>query len=170
LRIDGEERELDEPFSIGLQYPAEPDAPASEVVNCGCFLDIIYRSGDKKDLTNPVDGGIINLPDIQIGRSLGARAKNYDIFDNATGNIYKFVEGTKIQNAEVFAGKGTRNPLKREVAEGLSKTYGGEPQNWQHAKGIGIVDYEGEHLKAEIHWFSNPEVGKEKFTIKRWLE
>ena len=41
----------------------------------------------------------------EIGRSVGAKAKNYDIIDPETGEIYHFAEGTKVQNAEVFAGK-----------------------------------------------------------------
>jgi SPP1 gp7 family putative phage head morphogenesis protein len=37
-RVDGEIRELDEPFSNGLLYPADDNAPAAEVINCRCAL------------------------------------------------------------------------------------------------------------------------------------
>ena len=37
-QVDGEVRELDEPFSNGLQYPGDPGAGAGEVVNCRCAL------------------------------------------------------------------------------------------------------------------------------------
>lgn len=37
-RVDGEVRELDEPFSNGLMFPGDPDGGASEVVNCRCAL------------------------------------------------------------------------------------------------------------------------------------
>lgn len=37
-RVDGEFRELDEPFSNGLQYPGDPSGTAKEVVNCRCAL------------------------------------------------------------------------------------------------------------------------------------
>lgn len=37
-RMDGEVRELDEPFSNGLQYPREKGGKAEEVVNCRCAL------------------------------------------------------------------------------------------------------------------------------------
>jgi len=115
------------------------------------------------------DENILRLPDFEIGRSLGAKAKNYDIKD-AAGNIYNFVEGTKLQNAEVFAGNETRKPLHNGVGEGLTKQFGGNPEKWQHCKGNGIIDYFGEERKAEIHWFQEPSVGKVKFIIKRWLE
>lgn len=37
-KVDGEIRELDEPFSNGLMYPADSDGGAGEVVNCRCAL------------------------------------------------------------------------------------------------------------------------------------
>lgn len=37
-RVDGEIRELDEPFSNGMMYPSDPAGGASEVVNCRCAL------------------------------------------------------------------------------------------------------------------------------------
>jgi hypothetical protein len=42
--LDGQERELDEPFDVGgfeMMHPLDPDGPAEEVVNCRCAL--IYR-------------------------------------------------------------------------------------------------------------------------------
>ena len=37
-RVDGEIRELDEPFSNGMMYPSDPAGGAAEVVNCRCAL------------------------------------------------------------------------------------------------------------------------------------
>lgn len=37
-KVDGEIRELDEPFSNGLMYPGDSSGGASEVVNCRCAL------------------------------------------------------------------------------------------------------------------------------------
>lgn len=37
-RVDGEIRELDEPFSNGLMFPGDPSGGAAEVVNCRCAL------------------------------------------------------------------------------------------------------------------------------------
>ena len=39
--VHGEIRELDEEFSNGLQYPADPDGDPSEVWNCRCYLQEI---------------------------------------------------------------------------------------------------------------------------------
>lgn len=36
--VDGEIRELDEPFSNGLMFPGDPDGEAAEVINCRCAL------------------------------------------------------------------------------------------------------------------------------------
>lgn len=37
-KVDGEIRELDEPFSNGLMFPGEPGGKAAEVINCRCVL------------------------------------------------------------------------------------------------------------------------------------
>lgn len=105
---------------------------------------------------------------ISIGRSLGAKSKNYDILEPNTGEYFRFSEGTKIQNIQVFAGKGTKKPLHPGVGEGLSEQLGGKPENWQHVKGHGIIDYYGEERPAEVHWFQERTVGKAKFKVKRW--
>lgn len=121
-------------------------------------------------LTNDGDSGKIPLPDIEIGKSIGAKALNYDVLDPATGEYFRFVEGTRIRNSEVFAGSGVKKPLKTEVAEGLAKEFGGNPAKWQHAKGIGTLEYHGDELEAEVHWFQEETVGKVKFKVKEWKE
>ena len=124
----------------------------------------------KKTLESFENNGTITLPDIDIGRSIGAKAKNYDVIDPASGEYFHFVEGTRIQNAEVFAGYGVKTPLREEVSEGLTNEFGGAPSKWQHAKGTGVLDYYGDETKAEVHWFQEETVGKVKFKVKRWLE
>ena len=108
--------------------------------------------------------------DFSIGRSVGAKAMNYDVLDPGTGEFFNFVEGSRIQNSEVFAGKGTSHPLKEDVALGLSEQIGGKPENWQHVKGIGTLDYYGEERVAEVHWFQEKTVGRHKFKVKRWVD
>lgn len=105
---------------------------------------------------------------ISIGRSIGAKAKNYVVVDKSTGEEYYFVEGTRTQNSQVFAGKGGVKPLHEEVAQGLAAEFGGKPEDWQHCKGKGWLDVDGESVKAEVHWFQNGSE-KVKFKVKRWL-
>lgn len=62
----------------------------------------------QKIVVNYKNNSRIELKDILIHRSVGAKAKNYDIIDKSTGQIFKFAEDTKIQNVKVFAGKGTK--------------------------------------------------------------
>lgn len=116
------------------------------------------------------ENGTIKLQDIIINKSVGAKARNYDIEDKATGEIFHFAEGTRIQNAEAFAGKGCKKALDAEVALGLSEQIGGNPKEWQHCKGNGIIDYYGEERPAEVHWFQEKTVGKHKFKVKEWLD
>lgn len=94
----------------------------------------------------------------------------YDILDPETGDIFHLIEGSKIQNKKVFAGKGSKTPLHEGVAEGLSKQIGGSPSEWKHCKGLGKIDFYGEEREAEIHWFEETSVGKHKFKIKEWLD
>jgi hypothetical protein len=67
----------------------------------------------------------IPQPNLQIGRSLGAMALNYDVNDPRSGRSYRFLEGSTIRDVEVFAGKGVRNKLSPKVAQGLSEQIGG---------------------------------------------
>ena len=108
------------------------------------------------------------LNDIEIGRSIGAKAKNYVVVDKSTGEEYYFIEGTRLQNAQVFAGKGGVKPLREEVAKGLAAEFGGKPEDWQHCKAQGWLDVNGEQIKAEVHWFQNGSE-KVKFKVKEWL-
>lgn len=116
---------------------------------------------DKSDKSGKID-------DIYIVRSVGAKGLNYDVLDPSSGNYFQFSEGTRIRNAKVFAGKGGSKPLANDVAEGLSEQIGGEPDKWQHCKGVGTIDYYGEDRDAEVHWFQEETVGKHKFKIKKW--
>ncbi|MBE6465800.1 hypothetical protein [Denitrobacterium detoxificans] len=135
----------------------------------GYGLDFGATWGSGRLPLSIVEPSAIPQEDIQIGRSLGCRALNYDVKDPRTGKVYKFLEGSKISNVEVFAGKGTRNKLKPQVAEGLSKQIGGKPRDWKHVKGVGTLEYKGRTRKAEVHWFEASGQPKVKFKVKEWL-
>ncbi len=106
----------------------------------------------------------ILLPDEQLGHSLSAKWANYEI-ELSNGEKVKFLEGSKLHHKEVFAGKGTKTPI-REV-EGLVKNYGGKAENWQKIKAFGtIVHRNGKTEEVEIHWYEEPSVGKVKLKEK----
>ena len=119
-------------------------------------------------MTNTGKPDTIKYEDVYIGRSLGAKAKNYDIMDLETGEHFQLVEGTHLQDVEAFAGKDVNTPYRQ--AEQYSNKYGGNPENWQHAKAKGIVDYYGDPRKAELHFSQYEGIGKVEFFIKEWLE
>ena len=125
-----------------------------------------------KAYTKAQNTDTIPLKDTVIHRSVGAKFKNYKVVDKTTGVEYEFAAGSRIQNSEVFAGKGTKHPLHEGVAEGLTEQYGGKISEWQHAKGHGtLIDPDtGEELRAEVHWFQEKSVGKVKFKVKEWLD
>jgi hypothetical protein len=104
--------------------------------------------------------------DILIGRSLGARAMNYEVYDPVSGRRFNFVEGSRLQDVEVFAGYKGADPLEEETVNGLVEEFGGDPAKWQHVKALGVLDIDGEEIKAKVHWFQEESVGRIKFIAK----
>ena len=112
----------------------------------------------------------LRVQDSIIGKSVGAKARNYDVIDKQSGIVYNLLEGSRLQDSTVFAGKGVRTPLNPKVAEGLCKEYGGAPDDWQHAKATADLTDGEEIRKAEVHWFQAEGIGKVKFKVKRWID
>lgn len=121
-------------------------------------------SVDDLKLQEMYDSQTIHLPDEILPRSLSAKWANEDI-KMPDGTIAHFVEGSKLHHKEVFAGKGTKTPI-RDV-ERLVTTYGGKAEEWQKIKGIGtIVLDNGEQEEVEIHWYEEPSVGRHEIKYK----
>lgn len=110
----------------------------------------------------------MQLPDIQIGRSVGAKALNYDVIDFRTGEMFRFVEGSKLQDVEVFAGKGTRKVY--ENAWKYADKHGGKEEDWQHVKAKGWLETPEGEKHAEVHWSQCANIGKFDFFVKEWLD
>ena len=119
-------------------------------------------------LDNSGKSDIIEDEEYRIGRSVGAKASNYNVKDLSTGEIFHFAEGTHLDNVTVFAGKGTK--IKFRKAEKYAEKHGGNPEDWQHVKGRGTINYYGEERNAEVHWVQCDKIGKYEFFIKEWLE
>lgn len=128
--------------------------------------DMTYKEWERKFLPK----ALTTLPqrDIIIGRSAGAKARNYEVMDLDTGEMFYFAEGTKIQDVEVFAGKGVKSPFRK--AEKYADRYGGKPEDWQHAKGFGVLATPEGDREAEVHWVQCSGVGKFEFFVKEWLD
>lgn len=168
------------------RYPDVPHDVYRRHENCRCQVDYDPGSGkrqnvhtkqwtmgrDSDTLKKRRTEGLLSSskrsyePDILIGRDLGAKAKNYQIMDLATGEFFQFAQGSRIQNVEVFAGKGTKTEFRK--AQKYADQYGGSPEEWQHVKGHGLVETADGDRKAEVHWVQCEGVGKFDFFVKRW--
>lgn len=102
-----------------------------------------------------------------IGRSVGAKAKNYKVYNPVTGEDMPLTEGTRITQPKnhVMAGKGRERQI--DELEFLLDKYGGDPLEWTKEKGFGYVDDEfGESHYVELHWYQEPTAGRVKMKIK----
>jgi len=88
--------------------------------------------------------------------------------DLATGEMFHFVEGTRLQNVEVFAGKGSKVPYRN--AYKYADEHGGRVEDWQHVKGKGWLSTSDGDRRAEVHWSQCEGIGKHDFFVKRWLD
>ena len=128
--------------------------------------------GKKKETTLPKDGIHDNIEtaddSFTIGVGVGAKAKNYDVMDLESGEVYHFVEGSKVQDVKVFAGKSSHTPFRR--ASFFAKRYGGVAEDWQHVKGYALLETPDGDRMAEVHWVQCREIGKFEFFVKEWLD
>ena len=107
---------------------------------------------------------MVSLNDEVIPKSVGARWINQEI-KMPDGSVAKFVEGSKITDKEVFAGKGTTKPIKD--IKRLTKEYPNtNAKLWQKVKGKAEILWGSEFMKAEIHWYEEPSVGKKEIKFK----
>lgn len=113
----------------------------------------------QKNVDNSAENGIIN-----IGRSLGAKAKNYDI-KLPDKEVVHLTEGTSITKVNTIAGKGRNRKI--DMIDALIEKYPGTNEDeWTKKKGIGYIDYDGESYKAELHWYEEPSIGRVEWKVK----
>ena len=118
---------------------------------------------NKKALTNNVKSDKMSSDEIYIPKSVGAKAKNFDI-RLPNNEIVHLTEGTRVTNIEVIAGKGRERQI--DEIDTLLYLHGGSEFEWQKKKGLGYVDYEGESYRAELHWYEEPTAGKHDWKVK----
>jgi SPP1 gp7 family putative phage head morphogenesis protein len=118
----------------------------------------------KQALENSEKSGTISVEDFFTGRSLGAKAKNYEV-NLPNGEKVRLAEGTRVTNIQVIAGKGRNREI--DIVQLLLNAYPGTVEHeWQKVKGIGYVDYHGENYKVNLHWYQEPSVGRVEWKVK----
>ena len=102
-----------------------------------------------------------------IHKSVGAKSRNYNVFNPSTGEYIHLTEGTWITQPKnhVMAGHGRERQI--DCIDWLLDKYGGDRIEWTKEKGFGYVDDEyGETHKVELHWYQEPSIGKVEMKIK----
>lgn len=171
-------------FRVKDMMPGDNAAPLHP--NCRCsvaahedsaeyeaWLDYLSKGGTSKDwnkfrksadvLEKSVKSSTMKEKDILIHKSVGAKAKNYDI-ELPNKEVVHLTEGTRVTNIQTTAGKGREREI--DEIDILVDKWGGKAEEWQKKKGLGYVDYEGESYHAELHWYEEPTAGKHKWKVK----
>ena len=117
-RLDGEIRELDEPFSNGLQYPGDPDGDASEVINCRCALLQRARWAVDNDFTKWGEDAPVMIDDDGITQFHNIEAKNYDDFKK---QYLKASERVRLNAQKINNTTNTRKTGTKKVVENSDK-------------------------------------------------
>lgn len=115
-------------------------------------------------IANPGKSG--KIKSIDIGRSVGAAAKNYPVRLPGSKQHTKFAEGQHIEGV-TFAGKGTKTEIRERFR--LESDYHIPASEWEKVSGNAFVVIDGKNVKAEIHWY---EANGEhfEFKVKRFLD
>ena len=101
-----------------------------------------------KPLEKSTKSGIIKT--VNIGRSVGASAKNYPVKLVESKQHVKLAEGQQIKG-KVFAGKGTKVAIKDRFR--LEADYKIAVDKWQKVSGNAYIILKGKKQKAELHWY-----------------
>ena len=128
------------------------------------MLEFLKEADNKKPFATP---DRIVLPDETLPRSLGARWANHEI-SMPDGTKAKFQEGSKLHHKEVFAGEGTKNPI-RDVDRLVKQYPGSKAEAWRKVKAHAVIVWKNEPMQAEVHWYEESSVGKQEIKFKKEL-
>lgn len=87
--IDGEKVLFNQPFSIGLMYPHDPNAPASEVIGCQCGYQVEVEEMATNEIYKELKSNINRLGEIRVYKASAS-------INPATGKPYQIGE-TKVR-------------------------------------------------------------------------
>lgn len=154
----------------GKRYPftemqAGENAPPFHP-NCRCT--ILPVVGEEERLAKKAGQEELGFAVAKTGESGIIVPKADGVLDLETGVRYQLAKGSKLQDVEIFAGKGSKKEFRQ--AEKYAQRYGGAASNWQHAKGKGMLATDEGDVKAEIHWVQCEGIGKKEMFVKKWLE
>lgn len=154
----------------GRRYPftamqAGENAPPFHP-NCRCT--ILPVVGEEERLAKKAGPEELGFAVAKSGESGIIVPKADGVLDLETGVRYQLAKGSKLQDVEIFAGKGSKKEFRQ--AEKYAQRYGGAASNWQHAKGKGMLATDEGDVKAEIHWVQCEGIGKKEMFVKKWLE
>lgn len=134
--------------------------------NCRCT--ILPVVGEEERLAKKAGPEELGFAVAKSGESGIIVPKADGVLDLETGVRYQLAKGSKLQDVEIFAGKGSKKEFRQ--AEKYAQRYGGAASNWQHAKGKGMLATDEGDVKAEIHWVQCEGIGKKEMFVKKWLE
>ena len=87
--IDGEKVLFNQPFSIGLMYPHDPSAPASEVIGCQCGYQVEVEEMATNEIYKELKANISRFGEIRVYKASAS-------INPATGKPYQIGE-TKVR-------------------------------------------------------------------------
>lgn len=87
--IDGEKVLFNQPFSIGLMYPHDPSAPASEVIGCQCGYQVEVEEMATNEIFKELKANIGRIGEIRVYKASAS-------INPATGKPYQIGE-TKVR-------------------------------------------------------------------------
>lgn len=112
--VDGEIRELDEPFSNGLKYPGDPSGRPEEVINCRCALLQRARWALGNDYTKWSPDAEVVIDDDGTTQFAIIEAKNYKDFQKQYKQASERVRESaqKINDEDVLENTVKRSKIK----------------------------------------------------------
>lgn len=170
-------------FKVSKMMPGENAAPMHPHCRCSAaaysdrkeydeWLNFLEKGGTTAEFEKMKAKGVLTktvksskIVSFNVGRSVGASAKNYPVRMPNSKQRVKLAEGQSIKG-KVFAGKGTDVEIRDRFD--ISAIYNIPADEIKKVSGKGIVIIEGKEKKAELHWY---EANGERYDmkIKRFL-
>lgn len=138
--IDGEKVLFNQPFSIGLMYPHDPNAPASEVIGCQCGYQVEVEEMATNEIFKELKANIGRIGEIRVYKASAS-------INPATGKPYQIGETKVRPDGSKWVKTGTFSWAKagtKDAEEAKKKTDkdGDGKKEWQEIEGQSSKDAE----------------------------